>query len=96
MNGALNPLFSGLRDDDGDNINNQVANNTNTNTNADNNSGDCPQEYEHFLKHKLEMACAAVAFARVSIITCFPKQFSQLSQFFHNLRSSKLHSPAQI
>ena len=96
VNGALNPLFSGLRDDDGDNINNQVANNTNTNTNADNNSGDCPQEYEHFLKHKLEMACAAVAFARVSIITCFPKQFSQLSQFFHNLRSSKLHSPAQI
>ena len=90
VNGALNPLFSGLRDDDGENLNNQVANNANT----DNNSGDCPQEYEHFLKHKLEMACAAVAFARVSISTCFPKQFSH--NFCHNLGSSKLHSLAQI
>jgi len=79
VNGALNPLFSGLRDDNGDNnINNQVANNTNT----DNNSGDCPQEYEHFLKHKLEMACAAVAFARVSISTCFPKKFHKSLTIF--------------
>lgn len=89
VNGALNPLFSGLREEDGDNINNHVANNTHT----DNSSGDCPQEYEHFLKHKLEMACAAVAFARVSFTTRFVKQFSQ---FLHNLWSSKLHKPAQI
>ncbi|CAM6033055.1 unnamed protein product [Sphagnum compactum] len=44
---ALNPLFSGLRDEV--NGGNQITN---------------PQEYEQFLKCKLDLACAAVALTR--------------------------------
>lgn len=47
---ALNPLFSGIRDE---------VENAATATNS-------PQEYEYFLKHKLDIACAAVALSRVS------------------------------
>lgn len=49
VRGALNPLFSGIRDE---------VENAATATNS-------PQEYEYFLKHKLDIACAAVALARV-------------------------------
>jgi hypothetical protein len=48
VRGALNPLFSGIRDE---------VENAATATNS-------PQEYEYFLKHKLDIACAAVALAR--------------------------------
>jgi len=47
VTGALNPLFSGLRDEV--NCGDQTSN---------------PQEYEHFLKYKLDLACAAVALTR--------------------------------
>jgi hypothetical protein len=50
VEGALNPLFSGLR---------PVANHPSA-------GGSYPEEYECFLKHKLEMACAAVAMTRVN------------------------------
>lgn len=45
---ALNPLFSGIRDE---------VEKAATATNS-------PQEYEYFLKHKLDIACAAVALTR--------------------------------
>jgi hypothetical protein len=54
VTGALNPLFSGLRDEV--NCGDQTSN---------------PQEYEHFLKYKLDLACAAVALTRVCHLTFF-------------------------
>lgn len=66
---ALNPLFSGIRDE---------VEKAATATNS-------PQEYEYFLKHKLDIACAAVALARVRFLSlkmttaiAFPKNFLEL------------------
>ncbi|KAG0611052.1 hypothetical protein M758_7G110900 [Ceratodon purpureus] len=62
VEGALNPLFSGLREEklipsppvaDPSSMAGGVV-------------GSYPEEYECFLKHKLEMACAAVAMTRVN------------------------------
>lgn len=50
---ALHPLFSGIRDE---------VESAATATNS-------PQEYEYFLKHKLDIACAAVALTRVSLFS---------------------------
>ena len=63
---ALNPLFSGLRDE---------VETAATATNS-------PQEYEYFLKHKLDLACAAVALSRVRIIHYLIKTVSTTSQPF--------------
>ena len=49
VSGALNPLFSGIRDEV------EIAATATSN----------PQEYEYMLKKKLDMACAAVALSRV-------------------------------
>lgn len=46
VSGALNPLFTGLKNE----LPNVICNN--------------PREYEHFLKQRLDLACAAVALAR--------------------------------
>ena len=63
---ALNPLFSGLRDE---------VETAATATNS-------PQEYEYFLKHKLDLACAAVALSRVRIIHELIRTSSTTSQPF--------------
>lgn len=57
VEGALHPLFSGLRDESSKLSGVAVAD--------PGVAASYPQEYEWFLKHKLEMACAAVAVTRV-------------------------------
>jgi len=78
VTGALNPLFSGLRDEV--NCGDQTSN---------------PQEYEHFLKYKLDLACAAVALTRVCHLTfsfcfCF-----KLQKFRHQPAREKWKNDAQ-
>jgi len=78
VTGALNPLFSGLRDEV--NCGDQTSN---------------PQEYEHFLKYKLDLACAAVALTRVCHLTfsfCF--RF-KLQKFGHQPAREKWKNNAQ-
>lgn len=61
VEGALNPLFSGLRDEKL-----IPAPDPTTIAASGGVAGSYPEEYECFLKHKLEMACAAVAMTRVN------------------------------
>ena len=64
VEGALNPLFSGLRQE-------KLIPAPDPTTIAASGGvvGSYPEEYECFLKHKLEMACAAVAMTRVPTIS---------------------------
>ncbi|XP_024397437.1 basic leucine zipper 63 isoform X2 [Physcomitrium patens] len=63
VEGALNPLFSGMRDDnEAITAHARIAGNPVAPDTLD--GVRYPQEYEYILKHKLEMACAAVAMTR--------------------------------
>ena len=73
---ALNPLFSGLREENSKLIPGVGAVPDPSNMAGGGVVGSYPGEYECFLKHKLEMACAAVAMTRV-----WPK----LNQIHHKL-----------